>query len=103
MPDKQYNDANRGVAFKNDKRESENHPNWKGKINVEGKDYWFSMWEKTSQRGDDYFSMSVQVMQPKQEKKDWVKPELRQKFEQPEEVVLDDIDDEPVDMSAIPF
>lgn len=98
MSDKQYDNTNRGVLFVNDRKEKDSHPDRKGSINVEGKEYWLSGWIKQGANGQ-FLSLSVQ---PKEEKKDWIKPELREKFKQ-EEVVLDDIDDEPIDMSKIPF
>lgn len=42
-----YDNTNRGAIWKNDKRETEKHPEWTGSINVDGKDYWLSAW-----RGD---------------------------------------------------
>ncbi len=37
---------NSGVLFKNDKKESEKHPDYKGNITVGGQDYWLSAWIK---------------------------------------------------------
>jgi len=55
-----FDNTNRGVLFKNDKRETENHPHAKGEINIEGKVYWLSAWTQTSKAGDRYQSLSVQ-------------------------------------------
>ena len=52
---------NSGALFKNDKRETENHPHYKGSIRVDGKDYWVSSWINTAkQSGQTYMSLSVQ-------------------------------------------
>jgi hypothetical protein len=42
---------NSGVLFTNDKREKESHPNYKGNIRVDGKDYWISGWIKEGKNG----------------------------------------------------
>ena len=42
---------NSGVLFSNDKREKESHPNYKGNIRVDGKDYWISGWIKEGKNG----------------------------------------------------
>jgi hypothetical protein len=42
---------NSGVLFKNDKKETEKHPDYKGNITVDGKDYWLSAWVKEGKSG----------------------------------------------------
>ena len=42
---------NSGVLFKNDKKETEKHPDYKGNITVDGKDYWLSAWVKEGKGG----------------------------------------------------
>jgi hypothetical protein len=42
---------NSGVLFKNDKKESEKHPDYKGNITVNGVDYWLSAWIKEGKGG----------------------------------------------------
>ena len=57
MPD--YDDTNRGAIFKNKKKETENHPDMTGTLNVDGTEYWVSGWSKTSKAGDRFLSLSV--------------------------------------------
>jgi hypothetical protein len=54
-----YDNTNSGALFKNDKKESEKHPDYRGSINVDGVDYWISAWLKTSQQGTKFMSLSV--------------------------------------------
>lgn len=42
----QYDNTNRGQIWPNDKKETENHPDYKGSINIEGKEYWLSAWKR---------------------------------------------------------
>lgn len=55
----QYDDTNRGALFRNDKKETANHPDYKGSINVDGKEFWVSSWIKESKNGAKYMSLSV--------------------------------------------
>jgi uncharacterized protein (DUF736 family) len=55
----EYDNTNRGSLFRNDRKETENHPDYTGSINVDGTDYWLSAWLKTSKAGKKFFSMSV--------------------------------------------
>jgi uncharacterized protein (DUF736 family) len=61
----QYDNTNRGALFKNDDKESDNHPDYKGSINVAGKEFYLSAWIKESKAGKKYMSLSVQ---PKDER-----------------------------------
>lgn len=54
----QYDDTNRGVLFKNDKKESDKHPNYKGSLNINGTDGWIAAWIKESKDGKKYMSLS---------------------------------------------
>ena len=50
---------NSGVLFRSDKKESEKHPDYRGSIVVDGKDYWISGWSKVSKGGQKFLSLSV--------------------------------------------
>lgn len=50
---------NNGALFINDKKEKDTHPDYKGSINVDGKEYWISGWKRTSNGGAKYMSLAV--------------------------------------------
>ena len=42
---------NSGVLFKNDKKENDRAPDYKGNIMVDGNEYWLSAWIKEGKTG----------------------------------------------------
>jgi hypothetical protein len=53
-----YDNTNRGTLGRNKRKEQDSHPDYSGKINVDGRDYWLSGWLKES-NGEKFFSLSV--------------------------------------------
>ncbi len=42
----EYDNTNRGAIWKNEKKETDKHPDFTGSINVDGHDYWLSGWRR---------------------------------------------------------
>ena len=61
-----YDNTNAGALFKNDGKQG-NQPDYRGPLNVGGKDFEVSAWIKKSQAGKSFMSMSIQ------EKDSWKK------------------------------
>jgi len=56
----EFDNTNRGVLFKNDNKKEDKHPDYQGKINVDGVDKQISLWIKTSNKdGKKFFSASI--------------------------------------------
>jgi len=49
---------NSGAIFKNDKKTKETHPDYRGKVMVNGKEMEVALWLKESSKGMKYFSCS---------------------------------------------
>ena len=49
---------NSGSLFRNDKRETEQHPNLKGSAMIDGVEYWVSAWTKLSKNGEKWVSLA---------------------------------------------
>lgn len=56
----EYDNTNRGILSRNDGKRSDNHPDFRGQLNVEGQEYWLSAWVKERKDGTGkFFSISV--------------------------------------------
>lgn len=51
---------NSGSLFKNDRKEKETHPDYKGQAMVNGVEMWMSAWLKVSNNGSKFMSFSFQ-------------------------------------------
>jgi uncharacterized protein (DUF736 family) len=58
---------NTGAIFKNDKKTKDTQPDYRGKVNVDGKELEISLWLKTSKAGTSYFSAAFNPPYVKQE------------------------------------
>jgi len=59
-----YDNTNSGALFKNDRKETERHPDYKGSVNVDGVEYWVNSWLNESKSGTKFLSLKLT---PKQE------------------------------------
>jgi hypothetical protein len=57
---------NSGSLFKNDKKEKDNHPDYKGSCMVGGVEMWMSSWLKVGANGTKFMSFSFQPKEQQQ-------------------------------------
>lgn len=50
---------NTGVLFPNKKKTSPNHPDYTGKLNTDGKDYYMSAWLKKSKSNTNFITIAI--------------------------------------------
>jgi uncharacterized protein (DUF736 family) len=60
-----FDNRNTGALFKNDRKDGDNAPDYRGTINVAGAEFWLSAWVKTSKKGVKFMSLSLK---PKEER-----------------------------------
>lgn len=85
----QYDNTDRGVLFKNDRKEQDNHPDYKGSINVGGTEFWLSAWIKEGQKGK-FMSLSIKPKEQQQQQ-----PRQPARRPPPPRRQHDDFDDQP--------
>jgi len=68
----QYDNNLRGVLFKNDRKEKETHPDYKGSCEINGEEMWMSAWIKDGKTGK---FMSLSFTPKEQPKKTDFKPD----------------------------
>lgn len=55
----EYDNTNTGALFKNNQKQTPQHPDYRGEIDVEGTKYWVSSWIKKSKKGETFMSLSL--------------------------------------------
>jgi len=67
----EYSNEDRGSIWANSKKETENHPDFTGSLNVGGTDYWVSAWKRKPDANPKApaLSFSIKLKEPKQEVK----------------------------------
>jgi len=56
----EYDNSNRGVLFKNDRKEKDTHPDYKGSYtDGNGAEFWLSAWIKKDKNGNSFMSLST--------------------------------------------
>ena len=61
---KGFDDKNRGVLFRDEKKSKPEDRDYSGSINIGGTEYWLSGWIKTSRKGSKFLSLSVKPKAP---------------------------------------
>jgi uncharacterized protein (DUF736 family) len=56
-----------GSLFPNDRKEKDNHPDWRGTIKIDGKFYEISSWWKESPGKTGFHSLAVKPKEPRKE------------------------------------
>jgi len=57
----EYDNTNRGAIWGNKKKTTDNHPDFTGDINVEGKEYWVSGWKRKEGASPSSPAMSFSI------------------------------------------
>lgn len=68
----QYDNTNKGIISKNERKEKDTHPDIKGSINFEGVECWLDGWMKTKNDGSGkFYSLSIKRKEaPKEQRQE---------------------------------
>jgi hypothetical protein len=62
MTDRDYDNSNTGILFRNDRKESEKHADYKGSVNAAGQDFWLDGFVRTSKKdGSKFLSLKLRA------------------------------------------
>ena len=64
-----YDNTNRGSIWKNDKKDTDRHPDFTGSLNVEGVEYWVSAWKRRPDANPKAPALSFSI-KPKDERRE---------------------------------
>lgn len=56
-----YDNTNRGSIWKNERKEKDTHPDFKGSLNVEGVEYWVSGWKRREDQKPNAPALSFSI------------------------------------------
>lgn len=84
----EYDDTNKGALFVNDKQGNDKRPDFRGRLNVGGAEFWLSAWKEKSKKGVSYLSLRVQPAETAEGKEIAKKPE--EKPAEPDPFTFDD-------------
>jgi uncharacterized protein (DUF736 family) len=62
-----YDDTNKGVLFKNNSKEKDSHPDYTGKINIDGTEKRLAAWVREGKNGTKFLSIAVSEPREQQE------------------------------------
>jgi hypothetical protein len=92
---------NSGALFKNDRKETESHPDYKGQAIIDGVEYWMDSWLNVAESGKKYMAVKFKAkearQEPRQEQRRAPSPAPSPAPRQRQETAFDDMD------SDIPF
>jgi uncharacterized protein (DUF736 family) len=56
-----------GSLFRNDRKETDTHPDYKGSALINGVDHWLDAWVNTAKDGSKYMSLKLKPKEPREE------------------------------------
>ena len=57
----EFDNTNRGAIWKNEKKETEKHPDFTGSLDVNGVEFWVSAWKRKADAGPKAPALSFSI------------------------------------------
>ena len=61
-----YDNTNSGALFRNESKNKPNQPDYNGRLNADGKEYWVAAWVKTAKSGKKFMSIALTEVEEQQ-------------------------------------
>ena len=84
---------NSGALFKNDRKQTDKHPDYRGDITIGGRKFFLSAWLKKTSKGSTFMSLAVKPVED--QRQDTMVDAVKSAFP--------DVQHEPVEQDDIPF
>lgn len=81
---------NTGSLFKNDRKESDTHPDYKGSALLNGVDHWLDAWINTDRNGNKYMSLKFKPKQASSGRGESKQPYAEERFDRSARAPYDD-------------
>ena len=66
--DKKFDNTNRGAIWKNEDKKTDTQPDFKGSINVDGKEFFLNAWKRKDGASPKSPALSLSVMEKTEQK-----------------------------------
>ena len=100
----EYDNNNTFILFYETDKKTEKSPEYTGTFtDINGKEWRIAAWERTSKSGKNFLSGKVDEFKPKEQTTAPSWEAQRQKFAAKKDVAPATVEDEPIDLSEIPF
>lgn len=86
-----FDNTNKGVLFKNEDKKADTHADYRGQINIDGREFWLDAWIKSSKAGKKYMSLSIKPKMAQEHAGATRNPPARQPDPPPQHELDDDI------------
>lgn len=73
-----YDNTNKGVLFRNEDKQEDRHADYRGSINVDGKEFWLDAWLRKSKQGKTFMSLRVKPKMAREHRGSPANPPARQ-------------------------
>jgi len=82
----EFDNTNRGAIWKNDDKQSDNHPDFKGSLNVGGVEYWVSAWKRKEGASAKAPALSFQIKPKDEQPRQTISQQATAKIRKPDPI-----------------
>ncbi len=88
----EYDNKNRGAIWKNDDKQDDKHPDFKGSLNVDGVEFWVSAWKRKEGASPKAPALSFSVKPKDEQPQQSISQRAKPKGPAKQSIMPDDMD-----------